>query len=90
MAPKKEINSILVVDDDQNIGNMLTKFLRSSGYHCESLSDPVEGMTVLKQRDFELIVSDIKMPGMDGLQLLKASIQAFPEAWRHHYDGIYK
>jgi FixJ family two-component response regulator len=67
---KREINKILVIDDEQDICNMLTKFLRSSGYSCESFPDPAKAMEVLKRNGFDLVISDIKIAGIDGLRLL--------------------
>jgi len=75
---KREIKKILVVDDEQYICAMLTKFLRSSGYFCESATDPAKALEVLKQSDFELVISDIIMPGIDGLQLLSEILKIDP------------
>jgi DNA-binding response OmpR family regulator len=70
MSQKREIKRILVVDDERNICVMLTKSLRSSGYSCESATDPTKALEVLKRNDFELIILDIRVAGMDGLQFL--------------------
>ncbi len=67
---KREINKILIIDDEQDICNMLTKFLRSSGYSCESFPDSAKAMEELKRNGFELVISDIKLAGIDGLRLL--------------------
>ena len=67
---KKEIQRVLVVDDEQDICVMLTRFLQSSGYWCESTTDSTEALELLKHGSFELVISDIKMPGIDGLRLL--------------------
>ena len=76
---KGEIKKILVVDDEQNICAMLTKFLRSSGYSCESTTVPTTVLESIKRDDFELVISDIKMAGMDGLQLLREISKINPE-----------
>jgi len=75
---KREIKKVLVVDDEQDICTLLTKFLRSSGYSCESTTDPTEALEGLKQNSFELIISDIKMAGIDGLQLLSEILKIDP------------
>ncbi|MGC8495089.1 MAG: response regulator, partial [Syntrophobacteraceae bacterium] len=64
---KKQISRILVVDDEQSMCTMLTKFLRSSGYYCESLTEPAKALSILKKGGFELVISDIQMAGIDGL-----------------------
>jgi len=75
---KREIKGVLVVDDEQNICAMLTKFLRSSGYACESVNEPAKALEVLKRNGFELVISDIRMAGSDGLQLLTEILQIDP------------
>jgi DNA-binding response OmpR family regulator len=70
MSQKKEIKRILIVDDEQEMCAMLTKFLRSSGYDCESTTDPGKALEILEVGGFDLVISDIRMPGMDGLKLL--------------------
>ncbi len=78
MTSQREINRILIVDDESDICAMLEKFLRLCGYTCESNTDPIKALSALKQGDFELLVSDIKMPAMDGLQLLNAVSEVDP------------
>ena len=78
MSQKREINRILVVDDEQSLCTMLTKFLRITGYECESTSEPVKALKLLKRGDFELVISDIRMPDMDGLQLLSKTSKIHP------------
>jgi DNA-binding NarL/FixJ family response regulator len=72
MEPSREIERILVVDDESGICTMLVRFLISCGYDCESTTDPVKALSMLEEGEFDLIISDIKMPGMNGLQLLSA------------------
>ncbi|MHC1728245.1 MAG: response regulator [Syntrophobacteraceae bacterium] len=78
MSLKTKIKKILVVDDDEGICTMLTQFLRSSGYDCESTTDPIFALEILRRNNFEIIISDIKMPGMDGLQLLDETSRIDP------------
>ncbi len=75
---EREIKRVLVVDDEQEICVFLTKFLRSSGYSCESTTDPTKAMEVLKRNGFELVISDIQMAGIDGLQLLGEILEIEP------------
>jgi DNA-binding NarL/FixJ family response regulator len=71
MTQKKDTKKILVVDDEQSMCSMLVKFLRSAGYNCDSTTDPINALSMLQRGAFELVISDITMEGMDGLQLLK-------------------
>ncbi len=78
MLKKRQIKRVLVVDDEQNICAMLTTFLRSCGYSCENATDPAKALEVLRRSDFELVISDIIMPGIDGLQLLSEILKIDP------------
>jgi DNA-binding response OmpR family regulator len=62
---------ILVVDDEKRVCSMLLEFLRQEGYNCRSTTDPVEALAILEQNDFDLVISDIRMQGMSGLELLR-------------------
>jgi FixJ family two-component response regulator len=70
MSQRSEIRKVLVVDDDQSMCTMLIKFLRSFGYDCDNTTDPCKALNILAQGGFGLVISDIRMPGMDGLKLL--------------------
>jgi FixJ family two-component response regulator len=71
MTEEREIKRILVVDDDHSICTMLVKSLQSCGYYCQSTTDPIKSLTILRQGAFELLISDIEMDAIDGIQLIK-------------------
>ena len=73
------IATILVVDDDELVRKTLSVLVSSLGYHCHLASDGVEAVKVLKESKCDLVLSDVMMPNMDGLELLKYII-------RHHTD----
>ena len=73
------VEKIYIVDDEQDICGMLTKFLKSSGYACQSSTDPNEALESLKRGGFDLVISDIKMAGMDGMQLLNHVLEITPQ-----------
>ncbi len=75
---EREIRKVLVVDDEQDICAMLTRLLRSSGYSCKSATDPAKALKVLKLNSFQLVISDIKMDGVDGLQMLSEILKIDP------------
>jgi putative nucleotidyltransferase with HDIG domain len=62
---------ILIVDDDPTIRDLLAEGLSESGYRCATARDGAEGLRRLRQNGYELVVSDIDMPEMDGVQLLQ-------------------
>ena len=73
------IATILVVDDDELVRKTLSVLVSSLGYHCHLASDGVEAVKILKEATCDLVLSDVMMPNMDGLELLKYII-------RHHTE----
>jgi CheY-like chemotaxis protein len=61
---------ILLVDDDANNLAALAGFLRAKGYKVAEACDGNEAVKLLKKDEFDLVLSDVIMPSMDGLQLL--------------------
>jgi len=73
---------ILVVDDEAPIRDILRQYLSEQGHEVEQASDGVEALVCLAKSDIELVVTDVRMPVMGGLELL-ANIGA-----RHHDVGV--
>jgi two-component system response regulator AtoC len=63
--------TILVVDDEEPLRRLLKKELARKGYEVEAASDGAEGLRLLREREFDLILLDVVMPGMDGLSLMQ-------------------
>ena len=61
---------ILIVDDDPSVRNLLRKILESDNYACELAPDAAAALDFLKQQSFDLVISDVVMPGKTGVQLL--------------------
>jgi len=61
--------NILLVDDNKDYLKLLEQFLFASGYTVHTANDGVEGSEVLTSTDVDLIISDIKMPRLDGIKL---------------------
>jgi putative two-component system response regulator len=62
---------ILIVDDEENICNILARRLTREGYLCVTANNGREALNYFYKNTFSLIISDIKMPEMDGVELLK-------------------
>lgn len=62
---------ILIIDDEANMRHMLTEVLERKGYQVTAASDGLGALSVLKDRPFDLILCDLRMPQMDGLTFLK-------------------
>jgi DNA-binding NtrC family response regulator len=63
--------SILVVDDDVNYRNILTDYLNNEGYDVKSAPSAEEAIGILEKGYFNIIISDLKLPGKSGIELLK-------------------
>ncbi|RKY32631.1 MAG: sigma-54-dependent Fis family transcriptional regulator [Candidatus Omnitrophota bacterium] len=70
---------ILVVDDEPLVRRSLSKLLTISGYTVSSVANGKEAIELLKNYNADIIITDIKMPQMDGLQLLKEVKKNMPE-----------
>jgi CheY-like chemotaxis protein/anti-sigma regulatory factor (Ser/Thr protein kinase) len=64
------VKKILVVDDDRTTRHMIALQLRSAGYAVEAVSDGRRALERVRRHSFDLVLLDVWMPGMDGLELL--------------------
>lgn len=67
----KKIGRVMVVDDEENIRDVLSNYLTSLGYDVETANDGEDALKKFKRGSFDLIISDLLMPTIDGLELLK-------------------
>ncbi len=65
---------ILIIDDEKSIRNVLKDILGNEGFKVEEASDGEEGLQKFKQHSFDLVLCDIKMPKLDGLEFLDAVV----------------
>jgi DNA-binding NtrC family response regulator len=72
--------SVLVVDDDNLIRSFIKSLLDDEGYDTQLAKNGFEGLSLLRQRDFDLVVTDLKMADMDGLELIKLGKGVRPES----------
>ncbi len=71
MITKKDGARILVVDDDQPLADNLVEYLTTLGYQATSAYGGRQALAKLEQGDFQLVVTDLMMPQMGGLELLE-------------------
>lgn len=71
--------SILIVDDEQMMRDLLQRILTRDGYVVTVAEDGETALRVLETQRVDLIMSDIKMPGMNGFDLLKIVKREYPE-----------
>ena len=67
---------ILVIDDEKSIRNSLKEILEFEGYEVVTAENGQEGLAMIKDNDYDLVICDIKMPKMDGKELL-GKVQSF-------------
>ncbi|HQR93494.1 MAG TPA: sigma-54 dependent transcriptional regulator [Sediminibacterium sp.] len=67
---------ILIIDDEKSIRNVLKDILGNEGFKVDEASDGEEGLQKFKQNAYDLILCDIKMPKLDGLEFLDAVVAA--------------
>jgi len=70
---------ILIVDDEEIICLILAQRLFKEGYICATANDGKEAVNQFYKQNFSLVISDMKMPGMGGMELLKAIKAANPK-----------
>ncbi len=71
--------TILVVDDEPELSRALSKLLGRNGYHVLTALNGEEGLALLRQQEIHLVLSDLQMPKMGGLDLLKAAQVVSPQ-----------
>ncbi|MFH1132125.1 MAG: HD domain-containing phosphohydrolase [Pseudomonadota bacterium] len=80
-GPHEEAPRVLVVDDEKVIREILSDFLTMQGFLVRTMEDGEAAIAELKQRPYDLVISDLKMPNMGGLELLESINE-------HHLDVL--
>ncbi|HOP85372.1 MAG TPA: response regulator [Syntrophorhabdaceae bacterium] len=70
MEEKKAKGKIIIVDDEESILMLLTEFLQENGYEVDSFRDSIEALSALKTGKYQILITDMAMPKIDGLQLI--------------------
>lgn len=69
MPEEKRQSSILVIEDEEEVRNLLADILIESGHHVETARDGSQGIEMFKKNDYDLVFTDLGMPGMSGWQV---------------------
>lgn len=72
-------NKILIIDDQQEIRNLLSKYLNSIGYDTKTAVDGQDGLFILEQWNADLVTVDLNMPVLNGRGFLQKSLERWPD-----------
>src|SRR6266851_1092665 len=79
MEMGEAIAQVLLVDDDPAVGKALAALLCQAGLEAQHVSSASQALEALREKPFDAVVTDLKMPGMDGMQLLRQVSAQWPE-----------
>ena len=71
---------VLIIDDEETIRSTLSEILEYEGYEIETAENGKEGLDKILADTFEVVLCDIKMPKMDGMEVLSAAMEVKPES----------
>jgi DNA-binding NtrC family response regulator len=66
---------ILIVDDEPIVGERLKSFIEKDGHQVETFVDPAKALQRVEAKDFDIVISDIRMKEIDGIQLMEKVLQ---------------
>ncbi|XXY54337.1 response regulator [Sorangium sp. So ce269] len=69
---------MLIVEDDDDLGRFVVDIATDHGYHATHVADALSGIKLLSSAKFELLITDIRMPGMDGIELIARAKELDP------------
>src|SRR5687767_1308024 len=73
------MSNILIIDDEKAIRKTLSEILSYEGYKIEEASDGEEGLKKFRERAFDVVLCDIKMPKLDGIEFLEKARETNPD-----------
>lgn len=73
------IGSVLIVDDEEEIRNSLSIVLGEEGYRCATAPDGLTAIEALKEHSYDILVTDLKMPGANGIEVLETALEYSPD-----------
>ncbi len=86
---------ILAVDDEPELAAMLARMLHKDGHHVEVCGDGGEALAQLERERFDLLLTDVSMPGMDGWEVARRAKALRPDlpvglmtGWGTQYEGV--
>lgn len=71
MKEENRMNKILIIDDDKDIANSMAEFLKGEGYSVLTSMDPISSLWQYSKFQPDLVICDVNMPEMNGIEVLK-------------------
>ena len=71
--------TVVVIDDEEEMGNILTRILNMEGYHITSFTNPVKALEYIGKYQPDVVLTDIRMPEMSGMEVLAKVKENFPD-----------
>ena len=69
---------LLILDDEKKIADKVSSYLVKQGYHAQTAYVPAQAIKILKREPIDILISDVLMPGMNGLDMLKKVKSLYP------------
>ena len=79
MATSTPHGRLLVVDDEIELMRAVCESLREEGYETTGVTDPSAALDALRDGEFDLLLTDLMMPGTDGIHLLRQALEIDPQ-----------
>jgi DNA-binding NtrC family response regulator len=76
--PTAKLGRLLIVDDEVELKNALCETLTDDGYETMGASSGADGLAQLQKRDFDVLLCDLMMPGMDGIETFRRALEIDP------------
>ena len=73
------LRSVLVADDEASLRHVLSLVLQAHGYEVRAVSNGEEALAELETRDYDAVISDVRMPRVDGMTVLKKALVRHPD-----------
>jgi DNA-binding NtrC family response regulator len=75
----KPVLEIMILDDEPKMGKILTRILQREGHRVTSHTDPEQALEALGRQPTDLLLTDLKMPGMNGLEVMRRARELVPD-----------
>ena len=76
----ERVRKVLVVDDEDIVRISCVRTLRPKGFHISEATDGFQALSMLKKDTYDIIITDLKMPDMDGIEFIDMLKQVAPQA----------